>query len=169
MGRRVFIDDRVTIFRERDGGEVEIGDGSALFRECSVLTGSGGSVHIGARTMIQPRCQLSGYAERIVIGNDVDIAPNCAFYPYDHGTGAGTLIRKQPLVSKGPIIVGDGAWLGFGVIVLSGVHIGKGAVIGAGSVVLSDVPDNAIAVGSPARVVSYRAPVIRTSVARLSR
>jgi acetyltransferase-like isoleucine patch superfamily enzyme len=156
MGKRVFIDDRVTIFRERGGGEVELGDNSALFRECSILTGAGGSVRIGARSMIQPRCQLSAYAERIVIGNDVDIAPNCAFYPYDHGSEADVLIREQPLVSKGPITVDDGAWLGFGVIVLSGVRIGKGAVVGAGSIVLSDVPDNAIAVGNPARVVSYR-------------
>ena len=47
-------------------------------------------------------------------------------------------------------------WLGFGVIVLSGVSIGKGAAVGAGSVVISDIPDNAIAVGNPARVVKMR-------------
>lgn len=156
MGRRVFIDDRVTIFRDRGGGDVEIGDNSALFRDCTILTGANGSVSIGAHSMIQPRCQFSAYAEQIVIGNDVQIAPNCAFYPYDHGTEVGRRIAEQPLVSKGPITIEDGAWLGFGVIVLSGVRIGKGAVVGAGSIVLSDVPDNAIAVGSPARVVSHR-------------
>jgi acetyltransferase-like isoleucine patch superfamily enzyme len=156
MGRRVFIDDRVTIFREKGGGDVELGDNSALFRDCTILTGAGGSVSIGARSMIQPRCQLSAYAERIVIGENVGIAPNCAFYPYNHGTDLDMPIEKQPLVSTGPITVEDGAWLGFGVIVLAGVRIGKGAVVGAGSVVLSDVPDNAIAMGNPARVVSYR-------------
>lgn len=156
MGRRVFIDDRVTIFRESGGGDVELGDNSALMRDCTILTGKGGSVSIGAFSIIQPRCQLSAYAERIVIGKGVDIAPNCAFYPYNHGTDLDMPIREQPLISKGPITVEDGAWLGFGVIVLSGVRIGKGAVVGAGSVVLSDVPDNAIAVGNPARVVSYR-------------
>ena len=156
MGKRVFIDDRVMIFREKEGGDVELGDNSALFRDCTILTGAGGSVSIGARSMIQPRCQLSAYAERIVIGEDVGIAPNCAFYPYNHGTDLDMPIGEQPLVSTGPITVEDGAWLGFGVIVLSGVRIGKGAVVGAGSVVLTDVPDNAIAMGNPARVVSYR-------------
>jgi acetyltransferase-like isoleucine patch superfamily enzyme len=156
VGKRVFIDDRVTIFREKGGGDVELGDNNALFRDCTILTGAGGSVSIGAWSMIQPRCQLSAYGERIVIGNDVQIAPNCAFYSYNHGTDLDMPIGGQPLVSKGPITVEDGAWLGFGVILLSGVRIGKGAVVGAGSVVLSDVPDNAIAMGNPARVVSYR-------------
>ncbi len=62
----------------------------------------------------------------------------------------------QPLQTKGGIFIHDEAWLGYGVIVLSGVQIGKGAVIGAGSVVTRDVPDNAIAVGVPARVVRMR-------------
>ena len=36
-----------------------------------------------------------------------------------------------------------------------GVHIGDNAVLGAGSVVVHDIPDNALAVGNPARVVRY--------------
>jgi acetyltransferase-like isoleucine patch superfamily enzyme len=86
----------------------------------------------------------------------VDIAPCCAFYPYNHGIVPGIPIRKQPLQSKGGIVVDDGAWLGFGVIVLDGVRIGKGAVVGAGSVVTRDVPDGAIACGVPARVLMMR-------------
>ena len=84
------------------------------------------------------------------------IASGCAFYSYDHGVAPSLLIGKQPLETKGKILVEDDAWLGFGVIVLSGVHIGKGAVIGAGSVVTHDVPAGAIAVGSPARVIKSR-------------
>jgi acetyltransferase-like isoleucine patch superfamily enzyme len=60
------------------------------------------------------------------------------------------------LKTKGGIVVGDDVWLGFGVVVLDGVRIGKGAVVGAGSVVTRDIPDNAIAVGVPARVVKMR-------------
>ena len=65
-------------------------------------------------------------------------------------------IQEQPLHTKGDIVVGDDAWLGFGVIVLDGVRIGKGAVVGAGSVVSDDIPDGSIAVGVPARVVKMR-------------
>ena len=44
-------------------------------------------------------------------------------------------------------------------IVLAGGSIGYGAVIGAGSVVTKPIPDFAIAVGNPARVIRYRFPV----------
>jgi acetyltransferase-like isoleucine patch superfamily enzyme len=84
------------------------------------------------------------------------IASGCALYSYDHGILPNMLIGKQPLQSKGRILIDDDAWLGFGVIVLSGVRIGKGAVVGAGSVVTRDIPDGAIAVGSPARVIKMR-------------
>ena len=65
-------------------------------------------------------------------------------------------MSDQALHSKGAIRISDGAWLGAGVIVLSGVTIGKGAVIGAGAVVTHDIPDRAVAVGVPARVVKMR-------------
>ena len=59
-------------------------------------------------------------------------------------------------MSKGPIIIEDEVWLGYGVMVLSGVRIGRGAVVGAGSVVTKDVPAGAIAVGVPACVMRMR-------------
>ena len=68
----------------------------------------------------------------------------------------GIPITEQPLISKGDISVGDGAWIGHGVTVLQGVCIGAGAVVAAGAVVVHDVPSNAIAAGIPARVISYR-------------
>jgi len=71
----------------------------------------------------------------------------------------GKSMREQPLESKGDIIVGDGAWLGYGVIVLDGARIGKGAVVGAGSVVKDDIPDGCIAAGVPARVVKTRSDI----------
>ena len=47
-----------------------------------------------------------------------------------------------------PIKIGNGCWLGGGVIVLPGVTIGDGSVIGAGSVVTKDIPENSPAVGN---------------------
>jgi acetyltransferase-like isoleucine patch superfamily enzyme len=62
-------------------------------------------------------------------------------------------IREQP--GTWPrIIVGRDSWIGDRSVVLA--NIGKHCVIGAGSVVTRAIPDYAIAVGSPARVVRYR-------------
>lgn len=58
--------------------------------------------------------------------------------------------------SKGPIIVKDDVWIGFGATILSGVTIGQGAIVGAKSVVTKDVPPYAIVCGNPARIVKYR-------------
>ena len=54
----------------------------------------------------------------------------------------------EPTPTKGPIIVEDDVWIGFGSIILSGVRIGKGSVIGAGSVVSKDVPPYSIYAGN---------------------
>ena len=156
LGGNVFIGDRVVIYQTKNSGSVELGKGVELYSDIIIETGEGGSVKIGANTHIQPRCQFSAFMAPIQIGCRVEIAPNCAFYPYNHDLVPGKPIRDQPLKTKGGIVVGDDAWLGFGVVVLDGVRIGKGAVVGAGSVVTRDIPDNAIAVGVPARVVKMR-------------
>jgi acetyltransferase-like isoleucine patch superfamily enzyme len=166
LSNNVFIGDRVVIYQDKDGGPVDLGERVHIYGETFIQTGSGGSLEIGSNTHIHPHCQISAYKSPIYIGCDVQIAPNCAFYPYDHSFAPGKLITEQPLQTKGGIIVEDDAWLGFGVIVLDGVRIGKGAVIGAGSVVTYDVPDGAIAVGVPARVVKMRSDLAQKLVKR---
>jgi len=62
-------------------------------------------------------------------------------------------VLDQGITRVAPVEIADGAWLGENVVVGPGVRIGRGAVIGANAVVLEDVPDFAVAVGAPARVV----------------
>jgi len=156
LGANIFIGDRVVIYQDKDGGPVELAKRVCVHNDTCIQTGSGGSLKIGHDTHIQSHCQFSAYKAPIQIGCGVQIAPNCAFYPYDHGIEPGLSIKQQPLQTKGGITIEDDAWLGFGVIVLDGVRIGRGAVIGAGAVVTRDVPDGAIAAGVPARVISMR-------------
>lgn len=56
------------------------------------------------------------------------------------------------------VVLGHDVWIGHGATVLPGVSIGTGAAVGAGAVVSKDVPDFAIVVGVPARVLRFRFP-----------
>ena len=156
VGLGPLIDDRVLIIDNGDGGRVILGDYVRICRDGLLETGPGAMIAIGDRSFIQPRCQLSAHKASIRIGRRVQVAAGCAFYSYDHGLSPGQPIMDQPLTTRGDIEVGDDAWLGHGVIVLSGVRIGAGAAVGAGAVVTRDVPDNAIAAGNPARVIAMR-------------
>ena len=51
------------------------------------------------------------------------------------------------------IIIKKGAWIGAGASILPGVTVGKYAIVGAGAIVTKDVPDYAVVVGIPAKVV----------------
>lgn len=59
-------------------------------------------------------------------------------------------------VSKGNIKVEDDVWIGYGAIIMSGVHIGQGAIIAAGAIVTNDVEPYAIVGGVPAKLIKYR-------------
>lgn len=63
--------------------------------------------------------------------------------------------REERLAIAKPITLGDNVWVGGNASILMGVTIGNNAVIGAGSVVTHDIPDNAVAMGNPARVVRF--------------
>ncbi len=156
LGKSVFLGSGVVVYGSDAAAGVKIGDKSCLHKDTIIETGNGGRVEIGAHTHIQPRCQLSAYCGNILIGREVQIAPGCAFYPYNHGVAKDVLMRDQPLESRGDIVLEDDVWLGYGVTILENVRIGQGAVIAAGSVVRNDIPAYAIAAGVPARVVGQR-------------
>ena len=160
LGTHVFIGEHVIIFENRDGGAVELGNRVNIFRHTIIETAYGGSLTLEDEASVHPRCQLNAYMAPIRIGKGTMLAPNCALYSYDHGVAPGIPIMDQPLQSKGGITIGKEAWLGVGVIVLGGVKIGDGAVIAAGSVVTQNIPDGAIAMGTPARVVKKRDDVV---------
>lgn len=67
------------------------------------------------------------------------------------------------------VTIGHDVWIGHGAVVLPGRRIGTGAVLGAGAIVTRDVPDYAIVVGNPARLVRMRfEPRIAAGLQRLA-
>lgn len=97
----------------------------------------------------------------IIIGNNVMFSNYVGLISNDHETKDLTIPMKDQGMKNEqiPITIGDDVWLGYGVIIIKNVTIGKGAIIGAGSVVTKDIPEYAIAVGNPARVVKYRSQI----------
>ncbi|MEM1434904.1 MAG: acyltransferase [Pseudomonadota bacterium] len=158
MGNHCFIGDSVVVYLDENGSDVELADEVHIHESTILQTGDGGSLRIGKMTHIQPRCQFSAYCGDILIGERVEIAPQCAMYPYNHSMVKSQPIRSQPLFSRAGIKVGDDAWLGFGAVLLDGAHVGEGAVVAAHSVVTSRIPDFAIAAGAPAKVIGERPP-----------
>ncbi len=156
LGRHIFIDRDVRLVRDQDGGAVTLGDRVWVGDGCEFTTGQQGSIYIGEYTSIGRGCTLVAYLSDIRIGAHAMIAANCHFYPYNHGIVPGEMMQKQPLQTKGEIVVEDDVWIGRGATILSGVRIGKGAVVGAGAIVTRDVAPSAIVAGNPARVVKHR-------------
>ena len=118
-------------------------------------------IHDGAS--IAGSCVLSAVSS-VTVGRSVLLARNVYVSDHIHAYRD----TSRPVLAQGvdrvePVVIGDGAWLGQNVVVCPGVTIGRGAVVGANSVVLDDVPDFALAVGAPARVVRKFEPELRAA------
>jgi acetyltransferase-like isoleucine patch superfamily enzyme len=88
----------------------------------------------------------------VIIGNDVMFASQNQVRA-DDGHPIFDVRSGKRVNTARSIRIGDHVWLAFGAIVLAGAWIGEGSVIGAGSIVTRRVPNNVVAVGSPAVVV----------------
>ncbi len=111
---------------------------------------------IGDSTVIGDYTHITSI-ERIQIGNNVLMGRYILITDNSHGTFDNVQLRMRPidrpLFTKGPVIIGDGVWIGDKVTILSGVRIGENAIIGANSLVTKDVPMNCIFGGVPAHLI----------------
>jgi len=137
-------------------GTMTIADHSSLFGPLYFEVGPGAELHIGSRVVF-------GQMVNIAAGQSVTLEDGALIGPMSHIRDTDHAFDNTKRVSvatypgqSAPIVIKRGAWLGANVHVLKGVTIGEGAVIGAGSVVTKDVPDMAVAVGVPAKVIRFR-------------
>ncbi|QEN06970.1 acyltransferase [Oceanispirochaeta crateris] len=137
------------------GDNVTISRG-VMIRPSSYYGGDCGTgLVMGANSSIGPMGYI-GCSGRIIIGKNVMFGPKCSLFAENHiFSDTKVNIKNQGVRQKG-ITIGDDCWIGSHVIILDGVTIGKGVVIGAGSIVTHDVPNRAVAMGSPAKVIRYR-------------
>jgi UDP-2-acetamido-3-amino-2,3-dideoxy-glucuronate N-acetyltransferase len=122
-------------------------------------------VYIEEGVTIGDNCKIRPFVfipTGVVIEDNVFIAPNVTFTNDKHPRARGEWTLLNTRVKKN-------ASIGAGSTIVPGVEIGENALIGAGSVVTRNIPDNAIAVGIPARVVGTRAGISELEVHASSR
>lgn len=137
-----------------DGTKIVLGNRVRLGKDIYLGAFSSGQLKIGSYTYIGRYTIILAH-KSVEIGDDCLIAPGCHITDVNHGIAPDNLIRKQPLNSKS-VRIGNDVWMGAGCSILPGVTIGDGAVVGARSVVTDDVPEGAIVVGAPAKILRYR-------------
>jgi acetyltransferase-like isoleucine patch superfamily enzyme len=104
------------------------------------------SVRLGHHVFINHSLTMMA-AGGIAIGDGTMIGPNVQLLTDNHDLHNRMVLRCKP------ITIGKNVWIGAGATVLPGVTIGDNAVVGSCAVVTKDVPENAIVVGNPARVI----------------
>lgn len=107
-------------------------------------------VTIGSQTCIDRG--LFGEMTTIGSGSKID---NLVHVAHSARIGRDCVVVACAEIS-GSVVLGDGAWLGPSCSVNPGLSVGAFAQIGTGSVVIGDIPDHAVAFGSPARVRGWR-------------
>ena len=103
-------------------------------------------IHLSPETQIGPGFFISHFGG-IWINPRVRMGARC--------TIAHAITIGAPDAEVGAPVLGDRVWIGAGAVITGPVQVGSGAVIGANSLVSSNVPENAVVVGVPARVLAY--------------
>lgn len=144
-------------FHIRGKANLSFQPGFTTGRNCRFEMFGDGRIALGKNCRIGDNVHLAAL-ESISIGDDCLFASKIFISDLSHGEyGANGCVpsvppNDRPLVGS-PVVIGDNVWLGENVVVLQGVTIGNGVVVGANSTVSRDLPDNCIAVGSPARPI----------------
>lgn len=154
IGERVFLGEGAFFDIARDEDAIRIGDDSHVSRNVTVRTRAG-EIRVGRQVNIGSGTFIYSHGG-VEIGDYCLVANNVEMLSADHRIDrVDTPIRFQGR-TEDRIVIGEDVYLGTHSVILGGVRIGRGAVIGAGAVVTRDVPDFAVAVGVPARVVRMR-------------
>jgi len=109
-------------------GRSSIGVGSVVMAGVSVNS----DANIGKHVILNTNCSLD---HDCILEDYVHISPNAAL--------------------AGSVKIGEGTHIGIGACIIQGIKIGKWVTIGAGAVIIRDVPDYAVIVGNPGRIIKY--------------
>jgi maltose O-acetyltransferase len=112
---------------------IEIGDNCRINNNIFIVSD-------GKRIVLSKNC-LIGSNVQIIDSDFHDLNPRRRF--------GGVDIKKQD------IYIGENVFIGNNVTILKGVTVGKNSIVGNGSVVSSDIPENVVAAGNPAKIIRF--------------
>lgn len=156
LRQKIFAYIRFFLFR-LNGENLSVGKNVYIGKNCTITSiyklTIGDNVYIGKNVTIEVEGRIG---DGCLIGNNVGIVGKKDHNPnYQGQIFFAETVREHRGLSFYTNI-GDGVWLGYGCIILSGVDIGDNAIIAAGAVVTKDVPEKCIAAGNPAQIVGRR-------------
>jgi acetyltransferase-like isoleucine patch superfamily enzyme len=164
IGDNVVIDDQCCLdAKGRDNHGITIGSGVFVGRN-TILSCKNGDIVLDDRANLGFNCEIFS-ASTVRVGQDVLMAAYTYLVGGDHLYDRTDVpVLQQGRTAQG-IDIGAGVWLGAHVVVTDGSTVGRDAIVGAGAVVVGAIPEFAIAVGTPAKVIRDR----RAAGAPLSR
>ncbi|HZK17739.1 MAG TPA: DapH/DapD/GlmU-related protein [Clostridia bacterium] len=139
----------------------KIGKGTKIWHFSHVMQNAkiGEECNIGQNVVISPGVVLGNNVKvqnnvsvytGVICEDDVFLGPSCVFT---------NVINPRAFIARKDeykrTVVKKGATIGANATIVCGYNIGRYAFVGAGAVVTGDIPDYALAVGNPARVVGY--------------
>lgn len=117
---------------------------SAIFSKHSRM-GTGNMILHGS--IVQAQTTIGNH---VIINTGAQVDHDCVVEDFVHLAPGARLC--------GNVHIGEGTLIGAGAVIIPGKKIGAWATIGAGAVVINDIPDHAVAVGNPARIIKTRTP-----------
>ena len=134
-------------------GRLEVGEHALLEPNVWITAPGDARVRIGNGTFLNQNVMIASDV-LVDIGDHCMFANGCVITDANHRfDDLERPVTWQGFTTKGPTHIGDNVWCGAHVVITSGVTIGNRCVIGANSVVTRDIPDHAIAVGTPAKLI----------------
>jgi UDP-2-acetamido-3-amino-2,3-dideoxy-glucuronate N-acetyltransferase len=139
----------------------EIGEGTKIWHFSHIMKDSkiGDRCNIGQNVVISPNVILGNNVKiqnnvsvytGVVCEDDVFLGPSCVF---TNVINPRSFIERKEEYKQ--TVIKKGASIGANATIVCGYNIGRYAFIGAGAVVTKDVPDYALVVGNPARIIGY--------------
>jgi len=142
LGKDVVLNDFINLYG------CTIGDGTRI----------GPFVEVQKNAIIGKHCKIQSHTficEGVTIEDEVFVSHGVMFIndKFPRATNDSGKLQTEEDWNVIPTLVKRGASIGSNVTVMCGIKIGTCSIVGAGSVVISDVPDNVIVAGNPARII----------------